>query len=77
MEYKRSSHYDGFESNFERDKKSVPRLISSLMKSQSNFGKLTTKYKIRLNSFCSLHLGHRIYGALPILCIAEFKGREK
>ena len=49
MELKRSSHYDGFESNFERDIKSVSvyfRLISSLRKSQSNFGKLATKYEI-------------------------------
>ena len=29
------------------------------------------------DSFCSLHLGHRIFGALPILCIVVFKGREK
>ena len=29
------------------------------------------------DSFCSLHLGHRIFSALPILCIAGFKEREK
>ena len=51
MELKRSSHYDGFESNFERDIKSVPGLISSLMKSQSNFEKLATKFKIGLRLF--------------------------
>ena len=33
MELRRSSHYDGFESNFERDIKSF-KLISSLIKSR-------------------------------------------
>ena len=53
------------------------RLISSLMKSQSNFGKLTKNVKQGLDSSCPLHLGQRIFGVLPILCIAGFKGREK
>ena len=53
------------------------RLISSLMKSKSNFEKLAIKYKIRLRLFLFCTSGHRIFGALPILSIAEFKGREK
>ena len=53
------------------------RLISSLMKSQSNFAKLTKNVKQSLDSSCPLHLGQRIFGVLPILCIAGFKGREK
>ena len=59
--------------------KSYFRLISSLMKSQSNFGKLAIKYKmgLRLFLFSTSGLGHKIFAALPILCIAGFKGREK
>ena len=53
------------------------RLISSPMKYQSNFGNLATKNKIGLRLFVSLHLGHKIFGALSILCIAGFKGTEK
>ena len=53
------------------------RLISSLMKSKSNFEKLAIKYKIGLRLFLFCTSGHRIFGALPILSIAEFKGREK
>ena len=34
MEWSRSSHYDWFETNFEKDIKIVVRLISSLMKSR-------------------------------------------
>ena len=42
------------------------------MKPQSNFGKFAIKYKVGLR-----HLGYRLFSALPILCIAGFKGREK
>ena len=48
------------------------RLICSLMKSGVI---LATKYKT--DSFCSLYMGHRIFGALLILCMAWFKGEEK
>ena len=51
MALKRSSNYDGFGSNFERDFKAYFRLISSQMKSQSNFRKLAIKYKIGLKLF--------------------------
>ena len=46
MELQRSSDNGGFESNFESNIKSVLvyfRLISSLIKFQSNFGKLAIK----------------------------------
>ena len=66
MILKRSSHYDGFESNFEGNIKSVPRLISSLMKSQSNFGKLVIKYEIGLRLFFFF-----TSGTLNIWCIAH------
>ena len=32
---------------------------------------------LRLFSFSTAGLGHRIFAALPILCIQGFKGREK
>ena len=49
MELKRiSCHYDAFEINFERDIKAYFRLISSLMKSQGNFGKIATKCRVEL-----------------------------
>ena len=66
MELKRSSHYDGFESNFERDIESVYRLISSLMKSLSNFGKLAIKHKIGLRLFLCYTSGTQ-----NIWCIAH------
>ena len=31
---------------------------------------------LRWDSSCSLHLGHRIFGAFPILYIAGFKGKK-
>ena len=51
-------------------------LISSLMKSQSNFGKLVIKYKLGLRHFLFFTSGKQNV-ALPLLCIAGFKGREK
>ena len=53
------------------------RLISSLMKTQSNLGKLAIKYKVVLRLFLFFTSGRRIFGPLPILCIAGFKGRGK
>ena len=53
------------------------RLISSLMKSQSNFGKLAIKYKIELSLSLLFTSGYIIFGAFPILCIAGLKEREK
>ena len=50
------------------------RLISSLMK--SNFGKFAMKYKIGLKIFLFLQIGHRIFGALAIFCIAWPKGKN-
>ena len=45
MELRRSSHYDGFESNFERDIKSVFQIdgISSLMRNLEKFWKACNK----------------------------------
>ena len=53
------------------------RLISSLMKSRVFLESLQKNIKKGWDSFCFFHLGHRIVGMLPILCIAGFKGREK
>ena len=58
--------------------KDMFRLISSLMNSRVILDRASKKYiKWGWDFSCSLHLGHRIFGALPILCIAGFKGREK
>ena len=53
------------------------RLISSLIKSQSNFGKLAMNYKIGLRIFLFFTSGTKIFGVLPMLLIAGLKGREK
>ena len=55
------------------------RLISSLDEVLSNFGEFVIKYKMGLILFLfsTSGLGHRIFSALPMQCIAEFKGREK
>ena len=53
------------------------RLISSMIKSRIILERLQWNIKWSWDSFCSLHLGPRIFGVLPILCIAGFKGREK
>ena len=52
-------------------------LIISLMKSQSNFGKLAIKHKIMLRLFMFFTSGTQIFGALLILSIGGVKGREK
>ena len=54
MELRRSSHYDGFESNSERDIKSVFHIDYQFIgekSSQRNFGKLAIKYKLGLRIF--------------------------
>ena len=51
MTLKKSSNYDGFESNLKGVSKAYFRLICSLMKSQSNIGKLAIKFKIGLILF--------------------------
>ena len=50
------------------------RLISSLMKSRVILESLIKNISFGCDSFCSLHLGHGIFGALPSPCIAGFKG---
>ena len=54
-------------------------MVSLLDEVKSNFGELAIKYKIglRLFLFSTTGLRHRIFVALPILCIAGFKRREK
>ena len=69
MELKRmSSHYDSFESNFERDIKAYFRLISSLIKSQSNFEKIAIRNKVEvllvLYFWDTEHLVHCPFGVL-------------
>ena len=54
-------------------------MINLLDEVWSNFGELPIKHKVglRLFMFSTSGLGHIIFAALPILCIAGFKGREK
>ena len=52
-------------------------MISSLMKFGIILQSLQKDIKCGSDSSYSLYFGHRIFGALPILCIAGFKGREK
>ena len=67
MELKRSSHYDGFLRVILKGILKVYfRLISSLMKSQSNFGKLEIKYKTGLKLFLFFTSGTQ-----NIWCIAH------
>ena len=50
------------------------RLINSLMKSQSNFGKLAIKYKMRLRLFLFLTSGtQNIWYIAQIFCTREEK----
>ena len=72
MELRRCSRYDGFESNFEKDIKRVFQIDQFTDEVQSNFGKLAIKSKAGLK----ICLRHRIFGALPILCITGFKDEE-
>ena len=53
------------------------KLINSLMKSRAILESLKKDIKWYWDCFCSLHLGQRIFGALPILCAAGFRGRKK
>ena len=53
------------------------RLISSLMESQNNFGKLSIKYKIGLRLFFFFTSETHNIWYITILCIGGFKGREK
>ena len=52
-------------------------LISSLIQSSVTLKSLQQNIKWGWDSSCSMHLGCRILGVLPILCIGGFKRREK
>ena len=53
------------------------RLISSLIQSRVTLDSLQQNIKWGWDSSCSMRLGCRILGVLPILCIVGFKWREK
>ena len=53
------------------------RSISSLIQSGVTLDSLQQNIKWGWDSSCSMRLGYRILGVLPILCIAGFQRREK
>ena len=82
MELRRSSHYDAFESNSERDIKRVFYIgyqFGSLVRNlvREILESLQKNINQGRESFCCSDPRNRIFGTLPNLCIAGFKGREK
>ena len=77
MELRISSHYDGFESNSERDIKSVFQIDYYF--TERTFGKLAIKYKLELRLFLFFTSKTEYLVRWPFchLCIAGSKGREK
>ena len=82
MELRRSSHYDGFKSNSERDIKSVFQIDvannqSELMRSLEKFWKACNEIEIRVETLFVLYIQDRIFGTLSILCITGFGKRNE
>ena len=67
MELRRNSHYDGFETNFERDIKRLVQMDQFTDEVKSSFGQLAIEYKTGVRIFSLF-----TYRAHNIWCVAHY-----